>query len=90
MFGGRSMADFFNQTSVQAVLGVTALLIAIFIGFRVVWSLRPAITKDHTGTEDWVTNFEEMHSVGDISETEFRTIKSVLGKKQRDSLGKNG
>lgn len=79
------MADFFSQTSVHAVFSVATLLIAAFVGIRVVWSLRPATTKDHTSAADLVTNFQEMHSVGDISESEFRTIKAVLGKEQGDS-----
>lgn len=68
--------------SVQAGIGVAVVLVAGFVGYYVVRYLRGAILKDHTGTRDLTLNFEEMRREGDISEAEFRTIHSVLGKTQ--------
>ena len=66
----------------QACLGVTVVLAAGYIGYYVVKYLRGATSKDDTSTGDLTLNFEEMRREGDISEAEFRTIQSVLGKTQ--------
>ncbi len=64
----------------QAGLAVTIVLVAGYLAYYVVKYLRGATSKDDTSVGDLTLNFEEMRRDGDISEAEFRTIKSVLGK----------
>jgi hypothetical protein len=71
-----------NWVLLQACLGVTLVLAAGYIGYYVVKYLRGATSKDDTSTGDLTLNFEEMRREGDISEAEFRTIQTVLGKTQ--------
>jgi len=72
--------------ALQAGLGVTVVLAAGYIGYYVVKYLRGATSKDDTKAADLTLNFEEMRREGDISEAEFRTIQSVLGKTQSSGL----
>lgn len=72
--------------ALQAVLGVTVVLVAGYIGYYVVKYIRGATSKDDTSAADLTLNFEEMRREGDISEAEFRTIQSVLGKTQSSGL----
>jgi uncharacterized membrane protein len=74
----------------QAILSVLILLAVVAVGVRVLRRVRPATNKDHTNAADLARNFEEMHREGDISEAEFRTITSVLGKKLADGPQANG
>ena len=71
-----------NWLLLQAGLGVAVVLVAGYIGYHVVKYLRGATSKDDISAAALAMNFEEMHREGDISEAEFRTIQSVLGKTQ--------
>ncbi len=73
-------------TALQAGLGVAVVIVAGSIGYYVVKYLRGATSKDDTNAADLTLNFEEMRREGDISEAEFRTIQSVLGKTQSSGL----
>lgn len=76
------MWDVLNSLPARAALGVAVVLAVVYVGVRVVEQLRGAISKDDTSDDDLVQNFKEMQREGDISEAEFRTITSVLGKTQ--------
>lgn len=69
-----------------AALSIAVVLFAVFVGYRVVEYLRGAISKDDTGGDELAVNFEEMRRQGDISEAEFRTITTVIGKTQTSGL----
>ena len=72
--------------ALQAGLAVAVVLVAGYIGYSVVRYLRGATSKDDTAAADLTLNFEEIRREGDISEAEFRTIQSVLGKTQSSGL----
>ena len=75
-----------GQNLVPAMLWLGVL--ALFIGVAVfaLRRLRERIDKDQTGTGEMLSNFREMHLEGELSDAEFRTIKTVLGAKlQRES-----
>jgi len=72
--------------ALQAGLGVTVVLVTGYIGYYIAKYLRGATSKDDTNAAELTVNFEEMRREGDISEAEFRTIQSVLGKTQSSGL----
>lgn len=71
--------------SIQAVASVLVLMILCVVGYYVLARLRDSSRNDELTSKDVLGNFEEMHRGGDISEAEFRTISSVLGRKQNAS-----
>ncbi|MFO1066186.1 MAG: hypothetical protein U0892_20185 [Pirellulales bacterium] len=79
-----------SPTVLQAAVSVIILLVAAFVGFRVAVYLRGATNKDDTNVEALVRNFEELRRNGDMSDAEFRTITSVLGKKSTDEPDTSG
>lgn len=72
------MMDVLSMPTVQAVLGLVVLCILIAGGFWLVASFRDNAAKDVLSPEELLSNFEEMHREGDISGTEFRTIKASV------------
>ena len=72
--------------AMQAGLAVAVVLVTGYIGYYVLKYLRGATIKDDTNAGDLALNFEEMRREGDISEAEFRTIQSVIGKTQSSGL----
>ena len=62
------------------------LLVLMAVGWYVVRSFRDRISDDQLSANQLLTNFRELHQQGDISDAEFRTIKTVLGEKLQQEL----
>ncbi|MCA9156561.1 MAG: hypothetical protein R3C99_25080 [Pirellulaceae bacterium] len=82
----RSVIDFLQTPVAQIVLTVTMLFILLVVGYYVVRKFRDQSKEDQLSANDLLTNFREMHDEGDISDAEFRVIKSVLGDQLRQEL----
>jgi hypothetical protein len=59
-------------------LGFLAIAIVTALGFYVVRILRDRVFKEEGPSLIDLKDFEEIHSQGDISPEEFRTIKTAL------------
>ena len=75
------MWDFMTRPVAQVVLWMAALLILMAIAYYVLGKYRDRIDDDVRGPVEWLDNFREMHAEGDISEGEFRKVKTVLDEK---------
>lgn len=72
------MLEFLSTPTAQAVLSVSFLMIMMAVAYYVLRSFHGRSGQDQQPSEEWLTNFEEMRQEGDITEAEFRTIKTVL------------
>ena len=59
-------------------LGFLAIGVVTAIGFYLVRKLRDRVLKEEPLSTADLKDFEEIHSQGDISPEEFRTIKTAL------------
>lgn len=87
------MQEFLTTPAAKAVLWVAVLLVLMAVGYFLVRRYRDRSDDDRQTASDLLTNFREMHHEGDISEREFRTIKTVLGPKlqtEMDDLERDG
>jgi uncharacterized membrane protein len=80
------MREFLLTTHAQLVIWSTVLLIVIVIAVYIVGRLRDRTDNDRLAANDLLTNFRELHLQGDIEDSEFRDIKSVLGTKLKREL----
>ena len=80
------MQEFLSTTTAKAVLWISVLMVIMAVGYYLVRRFRDRIDDDRRTASDLLTNFREMRHEGDISETEFRTIKTVLGQKLHEEL----
>ncbi len=80
------MRDFLLTPHAQAVIWSTVLLIVIVIAVFIVGRLRDRMDNDRLASNELLTNFRELHLQGDIEDSEFRDIKSVLGTKLKREL----
>ncbi len=80
------MQDFLSTSLAKAVISVAFLLVMLAVGYYLMRRFRDRSDDDRQTTSDWLTNFREMHHEGDITESEFRTIKTVLGQKLHEEL----
>jgi hypothetical protein len=82
----RQFVDFLQTPLAQIIGSVTMLLVLLVVAYYIVRRFRDRTTEDHSTSNELLTNFREMHHEGDISDAEFRVIKSVLGGKLRQEL----
>jgi uncharacterized membrane protein len=80
------MQEFLTTTTAKAVLWIAILMVIVAVGYYLVRSFRDRSDDDRQTASDLLTNFREMRHEGDISEKEFRTIKTVLGQKLQDEM----
>jgi uncharacterized membrane protein len=76
----------------QIQIGVMLLIMGLLAVFAVLVlrSFRGRNTDDEPATSRMLTNFEELHGRGVLSDQEFRTIKTVLASKLHDELSNTG
>ena len=70
------MSDLVKTPTVQLGIGVVVLGILIAAGFYLVSIFRDYAADDQDNGSGALSNFEEMHRKGDISDQEFRTIQA--------------
>jgi uncharacterized membrane protein len=80
------MQEFLATPTAKAVLWVAILLVMLAVSYYLVRRFRDRRDDDRQTASELLTNFREMHHEGDISEKEFRTIKTVLGQKLHEDL----
>ena len=62
----------------KGVVGVGALWVLMAIAYYTLRRYRDRIDEDEQGSNEWLHNFREMRAEGDISESEFRRVRTVL------------
>ena len=84
------MQEFLQSAPAQAVIWIAALIALCSVGVYLIKVVRErGDSGDQLSASDMLTGFREMHSEGDISQTEFKRIKSVLGGRLHDEVQSN-
>ena len=60
------------------------------VGVYAVAKVRGELTDTKPGASDMMTNFREIHSEGELSDEEFRKIKTSLADRLEDELNDSG
>jgi len=63
-----------------------AIAAMVVIGAYVVSKWRGTADDDNVGASQLLTNYREMHSKGELTDEEFRTIKAKLSIKLKEEL----
>ena len=70
--------------SLMAALAILGVLVAV--GWYVIPKLRDDALQNDRREEDWLANFRELRERGELSEAEFRTIRTTLAGQYRTRL----
>ena len=62
------------------------LAVMLIVGVTVVLRFRNFTDDDKPTASDLLTNFEELHDRGDISQEEYRKLRTVLHEKMQHEL----
>ena len=74
------------DTLAQLALGVGILIALVIAGSIIVQKFRGGAADKAQDASELIANFQEMHSRGDITDADYRKIKSVLGAKLHSEL----
>lgn len=84
------MADFLRTSTAQAVIWTAVLVLIVVLAYFALVKLRDQSLNDREQPSDLLSNFREMHQKGEISDDEFRNIKTRLAAKLQPGLKDSG
>jgi hypothetical protein len=67
------------DTLAQLALGFGLLIALVAVGAVIVQRFRGGAADKALDANELIANFQEMHSRGDLTDADYRKIKSVLG-----------
>ena len=79
-----------GQAVAQTVLWSAVLVLIVVLAYFVLVKLRDQSLNDREQPSDIMSNFREMHQKGEISDDEFRNIKTRLAAKLQQGLKDSG
>jgi uncharacterized membrane protein len=80
------MGQILSTPAASFVLLLAGAATLIAIGVYVVGKVRQDLTGETVETNHLLSNFREMHTQGELSDEEYRTIKAMLAKRLEDEL----
>jgi hypothetical protein len=80
----------FEEPIAQVVLwgAIGAILIAVLA--YIAGKIRAESTQQEPGASELMSKFRDLHSKGQLSDAEFRTIKTTLAVQMQEELKDNG
>jgi len=84
------MWDFLHTSTAQLVLGLSAVAILVAVGIYVAGRVKSSVREDGITTNELLTNFRELHSQGELSDVEYRTIKAMLSARLQEEIRESG
>lgn len=83
------MAEFFEDSTVQLVIWLSALAVLVAVAVYVIMRIRTAPVQSEPVASEMLSKFRELRGQGDLSEEEFRTIKTTLAEQLQEELKDN-
>jgi uncharacterized membrane protein len=88
--GEDAVRRFWDFALDELVLWLALLAILIAIACYIIGKIRPKSVQKEQKTSQWLAKCRELHSQGELSDEEFRTIKTTLASQLEDELKDNG
>jgi uncharacterized membrane protein len=87
------MPDFLQSAAAQAVIWLAICAALVAVGIYVVMKVRQTLSENEAKTHELISDFRELHSQGELSDEEYRTIKATLAARLQQEIkgkGKEG
>ena len=72
------MAEFLASPLANVILLLAITAISVAVGVYVIGRVRASLGDQEVPASDLLTKFEDLHSQGELSDEEYRTIKAML------------
>lgn len=76
--------DLSQALDLEIIAVFAVLFILVIVAIYIVRMVRRSGTEDAAGAHSMLANFREMHEQGELSDEEYRTIKSELTRKLKE------
>ncbi|HEV7226374.1 MAG TPA: hypothetical protein VGN42_26945 [Pirellulales bacterium] len=80
------MSELLQRTEARLVILAAAVAALVAVGIYVVAKVRRSFTESGPDARELITNFRELHSQGELSDEEYRTIKAMLAARVQQQL----
>lgn len=80
------MSQILQRPEARLVILTAIVAVVVMVGIYVVAKVRRSFAESGPGVNDLITNFREMHSQGELSDEEYRTIKATLAARLQQQL----
>ena len=87
---GSGMKGWFSDPAAQLVLWAALLAILAAVVIYVLGKIRAGSVQQEQDANQMLANFRELHAKGELSDAEFRTIKTTLGARLKAKIKDNG
>ena len=87
---GGGLERFWEAVPERLVLWIAVLAILVAVAIYLIGKIRPKTVQKERQTSQWLLKCRELHSRGELSDEEFRTIKTTLAEQFQDELNDNG
>jgi 5-bromo-4-chloroindolyl phosphate hydrolysis protein len=84
------MGEFLSSSTANLVILIAVLAGLIAVGVYAILKVRGLQAEEATTASGLLTNFRELHHEGDLSDEEYRTIKSVLSEQLQEEIKDSG
>lgn len=84
------MWDYLSTPVAQTVLWLAGLAVLVAAGVYLVGRVRPDQQPAAQSASELLSEFRELYEQGELSDEEFRTIKSKLNQRLQQELNDNG
>ena len=80
------MAEFLATPLASMIVLMALGVVLVAVGFYVIGRVRGAMRRTDPQTSEWLSKFKELNAKGELSDEEYRTIKSVLAERLQREL----
>ena len=80
------MERFWQSGPEGTVLSIAVLAVLVTIACYVIAKIRPKPAKKERRASQWLSKFRESYSRGELTDEEFRTVKTMLASQLQDEL----
>jgi len=84
------MSELFEGRGAELVLWTALLAMLVAVVIYVIGRIRGAPAQQEPTASELISKFREMHSKGELSDAEFRTIKTTLAVRLEEELKDTG
>ena len=85
----RGMNRFWQSGPEWLLLWLAVLAVLVTVAWYVIGKIRPKSIQKERKANEWLSKFRESHSKGELTDEEFRTIKTTLTSQLQDELSDN-
>ena len=81
---------FWKHELERLILSIAVLAVLVAIAWYVIGKIRPKSVQKELSASEWLSKYRELHSRGELTNEEYRTIKTKLAEQLQDELNDNG